>query len=446
MRERWNNFPFNPGKVPFFYGWIILGAAILGILMGVPGQAIGIAAFTDHLIENIPLNRDQMSFAYLFGTIGSSLLLTWAGRQYDKFGARWTAMGASLILAFVLILLSQSDRIISFFFSNQATTVHAAFAIFIMTFLFFMLRFSGQGVLPLVSRNMLMKWFSARRGFANGILSVFVTLGFSFAPLTFNGLIQRTSWRFAWLLMAVAAGTVFMVCIFILFRDSPIDLGLIPDGEKYEKKMRNRTFSPVREFTLKEARKTFTFWIYTLPLAFYTLYNAGSTIHLVSVFETATLSREKALAVFIPVALLSVGISFFGGWISDRVKLKYLLFLLLTGEFIALFSLGNLNGGIYYAGFIVGHGISGGLYSVLMAVTWPRFYGIRYLGRISGFVASTVVFSSALGPLIFSLSFSKLGSYRYACLGLALLVLCILIVSFKGDNPQVTIAESNSDQ
>ena len=42
---------------------------------------------------------------------------------------------------------------------------------------------------------MLMKWFVARRGFVNGISSVFVAFGFSMAPLTFDTFIQGTSWR-----------------------------------------------------------------------------------------------------------------------------------------------------------------------------------------------------------------------------------------------------------
>jgi MFS transporter, OFA family, oxalate/formate antiporter len=435
-KKRWNNFPFRPGNAPFFYGWIILGASVIGVLLGVPGQAIGVTIFTDYLIDSVHINRDQISTAYMFGTIGSSFLLTWAGKQYDKYGARWTATGTSFLLAIVLVMLSQADRMIGFFVPNQTSSFYAGFAVTIMAFLFFLLRFTGQGFLPMVSRNMLMKWFIARRGFANGILSVFVSIGFSLAPLTFYGIIQKTSWRFAWLVMAVVVVAILITCIFIFFRDNPEDLGLIPDGEKHANKEHNVIIKPFKQFTLTEAKRTFSFWLFSLPLAVYTLYNAGSTIHLISIFDTAGQSREKALAVFIPIAIMSVAISFFGGWLSDRIKLKYLLFSLLSGEFIALFSLANLNGGIFCYGFILGHGIAGGIYNVLMAVTWPRFYGRKHLGRISGFVISLVVFSSALGPVVFSFSFSQLGSYRFASIGLAFCVLFLLILSFKGNNPQ----------
>ncbi len=436
FKLRWNNIPFNPAKLPFFYGWIILIASVVGVLASAPGQTMGVSTFTDYLIENIKINRNQISTAYMIGTICSSLLLTWAGRQYDKFGARWTAISASLLLATVLLLLSQSDRILNVFATDYTSPAYNTVAILLLIFLFFLLRFSGQGVLTMVSRNMLMKWFVARRGFANGIMSVFVAVGFSIAPLTFDGLIQETSWRYAWIIMAGFIGIIFSLLAFLLFRDNPEDVGLIPDGKKHGHREHHVTISPFKEFTLVEARRTLVFWLYVIPLAMYALYITGFTFHLVSIFEVADMDRDKALAVFIPISFLSVGISFVGGWISDRIKLKYLLYFVLTGELIALVSLANLNDGIFYYGFILGHGMVNGLFNVLMSVTWPRFYGRKNLGSITGFVMAITVFSSALGPLLFSFSYTRLGSYSFASFVLASIVLFLLVISYKGNNPQ----------
>ena len=436
IKQRFNIFPFNPAKIPFFYGWVILAAATIGILVSAPGQTMGVATFTDYLLDNLRLSRNQLSTAYMVGTIGSSLILTYAGKMYDKYGARWVGMAISLMLSVVLLLLSQSDRIVRFFISDIQSTMYLAFAMAILMFLFFMLRFSGQGVLTMVSRNMLMKWFEARRGLVNGISSVFVALGFSIAPLSFDMLIQGTSWRMAWILMAAVIGTFFTFFVFLFFRDNPEDVGLVPDGEKHSEKHKNVTTHPVRQITLHEARKSAGFWLFAIPLALYALYITGFTFHLVSIFEKAGLSRDKALAIFIPVSIISVFISMIGGWISDRMKLKYLLYLMLLGEIIALLCLGNLNGGIFYWGYIIGNGLVGGLYNVLMAVTWPRFYGRENLGRITGFVMSLIVFGSALGPVLLSISLSITGSYHPAFYALALIVLILTFFSTKADNPQ----------
>jgi sugar phosphate permease len=122
--------------------------------------------------------------------------------------------------------------------------------------------------------------------------------------------------------------------------------------------------------------------------------------------------------------------------VSDRIKLKYLLYIILFGEILALTCLANLNGGIFYVGYIIGNGITSGMYNVLMAVTWPRFYGREHLGRITGFVMSLIVFASAMGPILLSITFSFTGGYSAGFYALALLILVMVFFSFKADNPQ----------
>ena len=436
VKSRWNNSPFNPEKVPFFYGWVILFASTVGLLASAPGQTMGVSTFTDYLLENIHINRNQLSTAYMIGTIGSSLILTFAGKMYDKYGARWVSIITSVAMAIILVLLSQTDRIIHLFIKDTGATIYVGLAVAVLVILFFALRFTGQGVLTMVSRNMLMKWFVAKRGLVNGISSVFVSVGFSLAPLSFDTMIQGTSWRTAWLLMALGIGIFFTIFAFLFFRDNPEDLNLLPDGEKHENKKRQIIIKPFKQFTLAEAKKTPAFWLFSIPLGIYALYITGFTFHLVSIFENANLPRDKALAVFIPSSVISVIVSLVGGYISDKIRLKYLLYFNLAAQILALFCLSRLNGGVYYYGFIAGNGIVSGLYNVLMAVVWPRFYGRENLGKITGFVMSIIVFSSALGPIIFSLSATKLGSYSYAILVLVIFIVITTILSFKADNPQ----------
>jgi hypothetical protein len=37
LKQRWNLVPFSPGKIPFFYGWVIVLASIVGVLASSPG-------------------------------------------------------------------------------------------------------------------------------------------------------------------------------------------------------------------------------------------------------------------------------------------------------------------------------------------------------------------------------------------------------------------------
>ena len=100
------NWPFDVRRLPFYYGWVIWGFSALGILISIPGQTMGMAVFTDYLIEALHLSRTQLSMAYLIGTVGSSLFLTRAGRWYDRLGGRVTMAAASAGLAIMVLFLS----------------------------------------------------------------------------------------------------------------------------------------------------------------------------------------------------------------------------------------------------------------------------------------------------------------------------------------------------
>ena len=78
--KKWANVPFAPAKCPFFYGWVIVGIATLSIICSIPGQTAGIGLFTDDLIETLAITRNQLSVAYMVGTIISGLALPFAGQ------------------------------------------------------------------------------------------------------------------------------------------------------------------------------------------------------------------------------------------------------------------------------------------------------------------------------------------------------------------------------
>ena len=89
------DFPFRPASLPFFYGWVIVGAATAGIVASVPGQTMGVSVFTDHLLGATGLSRLELSNAYLIGTVVSGLALPFGGSWLDRWGARRTIVATS---------------------------------------------------------------------------------------------------------------------------------------------------------------------------------------------------------------------------------------------------------------------------------------------------------------------------------------------------------------
>lgn len=427
-----SEIPFRPSQFRFFYGWIIVFAGTVGIIFSIPGQTMGISVFTDYLIEVLELERTTLSIAYMIGTITSSFFLTYAGVLFDRLGARIVAMGSALFLSFSLVLASFSPDI-SYFISRYFSLSYTGISFTVITLIFFLIRISGQGVLTMASRNMIMKWFDTLRGRANAISSIFVSFGFAISPLIFNLIIKDNTWNIAWRIIATAL-IVFALFAFIFYRDNPEECGMQPDGNSDTSDIKKQKAN--KQYTLKEARHTWPFWVFTFALAFYSFFGTGFTFNIVSIFESFGYTEAKGVGVFIPISVVSILVSIAGNYISDFIRLQYLLFVMVFGEFLSALGLIFLGSTAGYYLTVTGFGIMGGLFVVLISVTWPRFYGRKHLGAISGLSGSILVFASAIGPYYFSALLKLTQGYSMAGI-IALGMLGILaLTSLKAKNPQ----------
>ena len=133
---------------------------------------------------------------------------------------------------------------------------------------------------------------------------------------------------------------------------------------------------------------------------------------------------------------IAVTVHFFGGWLSDFTRLKYFLWLNILGMLVAGLGVFTLTTplGIYL--IIIGRGVYGGTYSLLASVTWPRFFGRKHLGAISGYNMSHMVLGSGIGPFIFGWSFDYTGDYLAGVFACAVVLVGLLVFSLKADNPQ----------
>ncbi|MCH2170087.1 MFS transporter [Myxococcota bacterium] len=387
--------------------------------MSIPGQTMGAAVFTDEFVEAFGLSRTQLSIAYLFGTVGSALFLTPAGRLYDRFGARLTLVAASLGLGIFVLWLSVLD------------TLATGLAAFPLVFLgYFGVRFSGQGVLASASRNVLLVWFESKRGWVSGIRGVFVSLGFSLAPIPLGFLIGELGWRMTlWILGGVVA-VGFGLASLLLVRDNPESCGLEPDGGSVDGNEGGAPNAPDR--TLSEARSSPVFWVHSLSLSIHALFGTAVTFHIAAIFNEAGRSREEAFAYFFPMALVSTSVNLLSSWLSDRAPLKPFLVVMLLAFICGATGLIHLERDWGYWLLVAGFGAGGGLWGLLSNLSFVRFFGRLHLGEISGLNTAITVFASAIGPALFSLGADGFGTYRAAawlCLGglVGLLVAAVVI-------------------
>ena len=424
---------FDPRRVPVFYGWIVLAVGTAGMLMSAPGQTVGVSVFTDYLISALDITRSQLSLAYLLGTIGSAVSLALTGRLYDRYGARRVAAAASLGMGLVLLLLTLLPRV---------SALGAVMMFLLLSLGFWGLRFTGQGMLTLASRNMVMEWFERRRGRANAVMGVSISFGFSVAPQIFEAAIGADgNWRGAWR-MAAAAAAAFALVALLVYRDRPEDHGMEPDGPMRGPLPERRGESaPGRGFTLPEARRTYSFWVFAIGLLLSGLLLTAYTFNIVSIFGDAGMSRAAAVAVFLPAAVVAVVVQFAGSWISDYVRLKYLLIAQMLGALIlslALVGLGGdtgLSSGLLVAAVVAGHGLMQGVFGILSNVTWPQFYGRAHLGAIAGLANAITVAGTAIGPILFSAVRDLRGNYSAAAMMTAVLAAGVGLAAIRADRP-----------
>ncbi len=441
-RALWHpDVPFRPSALPFYYGWVVLTVSTVGLVMSAPGQTIGVAVFTEDLLDVTGLSRVQLSNAYLIGTLASGLLLPRAGSFLDRIGVRRGVVYASVGLGLVLAMLSQVDRLADAVAALGIDRVLAAYAL--LTIGFLGLRFTGQGALTLVSRTMLGRWFERRRGFVSSISAPFASISFASAPVLLSGWVAASGWRGAWQEMALAVGVGMAFFGWLFFRESPESCGLTMecdppamevaeiDGEEGSDEP-----APRPDFTRAEALRTTAFWLVTLAVSNHAMVGTGIALHIVDLGAEAGLAEAQALRVFLPVTLISVPTGIVMGLLIDRLPIRGLIMGMMVGQMLMFGLAPHLGHPILYYICLAGWGFSGGFYGPLTVAALPNYFGRTHLGAIQGVMMMVIVIASALGPAMLATGQALLGGYAPILHALAGLPLVLLVVAAMMPEPR----------
>ena len=410
--------PFDPGRLPFYYGWVVLAAGTIGMLASFPGQTAGVSVFTEHLTEATGLDRLALATAYLLGTTTSGLVLSAAGRWIDLVGSRVVAFAATIGLAVTITAFS-------FVGPMSATT-----GLIVMTIGFGFLRFFGQGLLTLASRTMIAQWFDRRRGLVSSVSSAAFAFVFSLTPALLFALIELSGFRWAWRQIAIGLVVVLGALVLMLYRNRPEDCGLTIDTgaplsviatttttaavDVRRERTQPASDATALDATRAEAIRDRRFWIVTLPIFSMSAVGTAITFHIVDLGAEVGLDEATIVRIFVPVAVLSIPVTLVGGWLADVVPVLGLAVAMAVLQIAMYLSVGELGDPVWQIVAIVSWGGSSGLQAVLMAAALPRLFGRTNLGAIAGAQMSTLVIGSALGPFFFAWVQSTAGTYQRA--------------------------------
>ena len=398
--------PFDPRRVPFYYGWVVLVAGTIGVVASVPGQTAGVSVFTDDLTSTTGLTRLQLAIAYLIGTGSSGLLLGIGGRMIDRYGSRVVAFSATIGLACTVTGLS--------FVGAMSTPV----GLVVMSVGFGCLRFTGQGLLTLSSRTMVAQWFDRRRGFVSSLSQAAGSFAFAAAPALLLALIDIDGFRTAWRIVAAGLVLIMATLIATLYRVSPEASGMIIDGGIAPPTTNKSSTPPVigtdMDATRSQALRDLRFWAVTLPVTAMSSTATAITFHIIDLGAEQGLDEDSIVRIFVPIAFVSVPVTLFTGWLIDRTSPLVVAMAMGAAQVMMYLSFAHLNVTALLVLAIVGWGLAQGCFSSLTSAALPRIFGRRHLGEIAGMQMSAMVIGSAIGPAFFALSKSLSDSYRPA--------------------------------
>src|SRR5277367_2591687 len=237
------------GRLPFFYGWVILGClCCAGFSRQGPAVAT-LSIFVEPLTREFGWSRAALSGAVSLGGVLAALTSPWIGPLVDRYGSRAALSLAVLATGIAMMLLSLTQSLLVFYL------------------LFCVARMVWAGPFELAIYGAVNNWFVARRPFATSIATVAQMAGLVAMPLIAQLAMLQSGWRFGWLAIGSLTLVVGFLPVWLFMVRRPEDLGLIPDRQPATDIAAHRAHGPQLaepSFSRRQAVGTAAFWLLLL--------------------------------------------------------------------------------------------------------------------------------------------------------------------------------------
>jgi MFS family permease len=360
-----------------FFGWYIVAASIL--LTGYHSAMFvyGLTAFLTPIATTTGWTYAQISLATSIRGLQVGALDPVAGLIVDRWPARRLMLLGTVVFATGTICVSQAPNLAVFYIGFLIVGLGSAF------------------IHNMVPMTMVARWFKKNVGKASGILYMGVAIGGLFVPLIVKA-IDTYGWQDVMLYMGFGS-LIIGLPLSLLFRNSPEEHGLLPDGKK-----QGSLEGPGDAGTgygLREAARTRTFWMIGLVGMFQITAVHAVTIHTIPYLTSVGMERSVAAIGVTIFSLVGLVVRVVYGILADMFIKKYIyalsnavttaaliLFGLLSGNSIALMAL---------FGVVYGLGVSGAM--PLRVPIVREYFGVKSFGAIYGIMSVFTVVGSVIG-------------------------------------------------
>jgi len=389
-----------------FYGWIVLAAAFITLLLGYAIRNT-FSVFYPTIVEEFGWGRGSTALMFSIAVLVYGFAAPMAGSLVDRFSPRSVLSAGAFIVGGGIALCS------------LATTQWQFYLLFGVVAA---VGLSLIGITPFAA--IISNWFVKKRGLAFGIMGAGFGGSLVSAAIA-QFLISSFGWQDTYVIIGVFAIVVMVPLCSLLIRRSPQDKGLLPDGETHESPEPQDLDEPrmtansegkwaATSWTLSRALKTHQFWLlFLISFCFLGLAEQIAIAHQVYFFRDVGYEPMMAASIFSVFGAVFI-LGNLGGHFSDRLGREKVFIpscLLSAGAVSLLFLMKDTSQPWMPFLFAVCFGLGMGAVGPVFFATVADLFQGRHLGSIQGTITLGFSLGGALAPWLAGFLHDRTDSY-----------------------------------
>ena len=391
-------------RIPFFYGWVVLGTAGSSMFVRNAAGSLTFAVFVPLIADETGWSRALIGGAAAVGGLlatGASPPVGWA---VDRYGARAVLVSSIIILGFSTIAMAWLSVHVAIFYSALAVG-----------------RIMFSSPLNVGAATVVGRWFVRQRGRATGLLFLSHSGGMVAFPLVATWVSVAYGWQTAWIVLGFMVYAIALAPAALLVAQRPEDVGLHPDGDAPDEDDPGEDAAETTaeipeepEWTARQALRTPALWVLAIGTGSLFLLQSGTNVYQADLLRSRGIDLSLSqLSIVVNAAGTGVGSLLWGRVVEKmRVSYTYAIVALVMAVACGLFVFADNVGLAFLAAGLFGVSVAGIL--VVPPVAYANFFGRQSLGTIRGATEPFTSLGQAIGAVASGLVYQFAGGYGFA--------------------------------
>ena len=398
-------------RVPFYYGWIVLGSAGSSMFVRNAAGSLTFAVFVPLIADETGWSRALIGGAAAVGGLlatGASPPVGWA---IDRYGARAVLVSSLIIIGLSTMAMAWLSVHVAIFYSALAIG-----------------RIMFSSPLNVGAATVVGRWFVRQRGRATGLLFLSHSGGMVAFPLVATWVSVAYGWQAAWIVLGLMVYAIALAPAALLVAQRPEDVGLLPDGDEPDAAIENDgPAAPVAEtasaleWTTRQALRTPALWVLAIGTGLLFLLQSGTNVYQADLLRSRGIDLSLSqLSIVVNAAGTAFGSLLWGRVVEKmRVSYTYAIIALVMAIACGLFVAADTVATAFFAAGLFGVAVAGIL--VVPPVAYANFFGRQSLGTIRGVTEPFTSLGQAIGAVASGLVYQLAGGY-----GIAFIIYAVL--------------------